>query len=330
MLIFVYKILFIGFFSYIGYYNNPIADLTKIANSFLAGSLAIFLLLFIEKIKKLDLKYIWSSFIGILLGSILGVTFFEMFKTVVISAPFQGYIFFKTFFLIGFPLTGLFIGIQRSAMFSPLNIKEFFRGSSAFTDSFLLDTSVLIDGRIIPIAESGFIEGDFIVTQFVLAELQAIAESNDNSKKVRGKRGLDVLDKLRNHKNIKISIYSKKVSGAKSVDLQLVLLAKDLNLKLITNDINLSKIAKLQDVKALNINNLAYTLKPIVFPGEHLSVHLSAQGKEKNQGIAYLEDGTMVIVENAKNDIGKQLNIEITSVLQTTSGKMFFGKKLHE
>jgi uncharacterized protein YacL len=328
MILLIYKMVFIVFFGFIGYYNNPVSNLSDFYSAIFGAGFGLFLILFIEKIKKSELKYIWSSFIGILLGTTIGVIFFELFKTIVVSAPFQGYIFFKTFFFVGFPVVGLFVGIQKANMFSPLNIKEFFRGSSVFTDSFLLDTSALIDGRILTVIESGFIEGDFMVAQFVLAELQAIADSHDKNKKIRGKRGLDILDKLRKLLNENISIYNKDISGAKSVDQKLVLLANDLNLKLITNDVNLSKIADLQDVKVLNINALAYALKPIVDPGEHLKITLTTVGKEKNQGIGYLDDGTMVIVENAKNDIGKNLKIEITSVLQTTSGKMLFGKKI--
>jgi len=328
MIIIILKIFFILFFTFIGYHNNPLQDVSHVFSAILGGCFAVFLILLIEKLKQTELKYIWSSFIGILLGTSLGFIFFELFKTIAMSAPFQGYIFFKTLFLVGFPVTGLFIGLQRPDMFSPLNIREFFRGSSVFTDSFIIDTSALIDGRILPIVDSGFLEGDFMIAQFVLAELQKIADSGDKSKKVRGTRGLDILDKLRKNPNIKVNIFNKDVRYAKSVDQKLVLLANDLNMKLITNDINLSKIAKLQDVKVLNVNELAYAMKPIVLPGESINLYLSAEGKEKNQGIGYLDDGTMVIIENARQDIGKKMRVEITSVLQTTSGKMLFGRKV--
>jgi uncharacterized protein YacL len=154
-----------------------------------------------------------------------------------------------------------------------------------------------------------------------------IADSNDGSKKIRGKRGLDIIEQLRRNKQLTVNILNKNISGVKEVDQKLVLLAKENNFKIITNDINLSKIAKLQDIKVLNINELAFALKPIVHPGENLRVHITKEGKEKNQGLAYLEDGTMVIVDDAKSSIGKTLYIEVTSVLQSTSGKMIFGKK---
>jgi uncharacterized protein YacL len=145
---------------------------------------------------------------------------------------------------------------------------------------------------------------------------------------VRGKRGLDVIEQLRSSTQINVTILNKNISGVKTVDQKIVLLAKDQNFKIITNDINLSRIAKLQDVTVLNVNELAYALKPIVYPGERLNVHIHKAGKEKKQGIAYLEDGTMVVIDEAKSDIGRDLEVEVTSVLQTTSGKMIFGKKL--
>jgi uncharacterized protein YacL len=240
---------------------------------------------------------------------------------------FSAYIFFKALFLFGIPVTGLFIGISKPNMFSPLNIKEFFRGSSAFTQSYLLDTSAIIDGRIVAIAISGFVEGELIITQFVLAELQFIADSNDANKKIRGKRGLDVIEQLQQNKEISVTILNKNIPGVKEVDQKLVLLAKEHNFKIITNDVNLSKIAKLQDVKVLNVNELAFALKPIVYPGEKLQTRITKEGKEKKQGLAYLEDGTMVVVDDAKSDIGRDVEIEVTSVLQSTSGKIIFGKK---
>jgi uncharacterized protein YacL len=327
MLIFVYQIIFVGFFAFIGYYNPPLSGLTRIEGAILGAVFALFLTLLTVKIKKTDLKNLWSAVIGILVGVIIGWTMFQMFKLLAISAPFQALIFYNTLFLIGIPITGLFIGMLKPNMFAPINIKEFFRGSSAFTDSFLLDTSAIIDGRIVPITLSGFIRGELIITQFVLAELQSIADSNEHNKKLRGKRGLDVIEQLRSNSQISVTILNKDIAGVKTVDQKIVLLAKDQNFKIVTNDINLSKIAKLQDIATLNVNELAFALKPIVFPGEHLKVHIQKAGKEKKQGIGYLEDGTMIVIDDAKSDIGKNLEIEVTSVLQTTSGKMIFGRK---
>ena len=324
MIIYIYKLIFIGLFSMIGFSYPPFPGTSKISGAILGGLFALALSVLSVKIKKTELKNLWGATIGLLGGVLVGFILFELLK--LITVAFGAHIFFKSLFLMGFPVTGLFIGIHKPNMFSPMNIKEFFRGSSAFTDSLLLDTSAIIDGRIVPVTDSGFIEGELIITQFVLAELQMIADSSDSSKRIRGKRGLDIIEQLRKNKKISVTILNKNITGVKEVDQKLVLLARESNFKIITNDINLSKIAKLQDIKVLNINELAFALKPIVHPGEHLKVHITREGKEKNQGLAYLEDGTMVIVDEAKSAIGKKLEVEVTSVLQSTSGKMIFGK----
>ncbi|MCP4217926.1 MAG: TRAM domain-containing protein [bacterium] len=343
MNILIYKILFIVLFAFIGFYHPPIKGLNSYFGALFGAGFALALSLITYKIKKTELKNLWSASIGILGGVLMGWVMYKLFnlmvfpdsiivasvpETPMIAITPSAYIFFKTLLLFGFPITGLFIGINKPNLFSPLNIREFFRGSSAFTESYILDTSAIIDGRIVPITLSGFVRGELIITQFVLAELQAIADSSDPNKKVRGRRGLDVIEQLRSNAQIAITILNKDASGAKTVDQKIVLLAKDLNFKIITNDINLSKIAKLQDITVLNVNELAFALKPIVYPGEHLKVHIHKAGKEKKQGIAYLEDGTMIVIDDAKSDIGKDLNVEVTSVLQTTSGKMIFGKKI--
>ncbi len=327
MVIYIYKLIFVALFSYIGFTYPPFPGTTHLSGALIGGSVAIALMLISIRVKNTELKYLWGVTIGVLGGALVGWVLLEVFKLITLS--FSAFIFFKSLFLIGFPITGFFIGVHKPSLFSPLNIKEFFRGGSAFTDSFLLDTSAIIDGRIIQIIESGFIQGEILITHFVLAELQAIADSNDPNKRVRGKRGVDVIEKLQNNAQISVTILNKVISRAREVDQKLILLAKDQNFKLITNDINLSKIAKLQDVTVLNINELAFALKPIVFPGEHLKVHIVKDGKEKRQGIGYLEDGTMIVVDDAKSDIGLDREIEVTSVLQTTSGKMIFGKKIN-
>lgn len=327
MVIYIYELIFIAIFALIGYSNPPFYGTTKLFGAVIGGSIALALVLLSLRIKKTELKFIWAATIGILGGALVGWVLFQMYKLTTIFI--DAYVYFKTLFLFGFPITGLFIGIHKPNMFSPLNIREFFRGSSAFTDSFILDTSAIIDGRIVPITLSGFIEGEIIITQFVLAELQSIADSNDPTKKIRGKRGLEVIEQLRNNTQISVTILNKNITGIKEVDQKIVVLAKEHNFKIVTNDINLSKIAKLQDIKVLNVNELAFALKPIVYPGEHLKVLISKEGKEKKQGIAYLEDGTMIVIDDAKADIGRNLDIEVTSVLQTTSGKMIFGKKLY-
>jgi len=325
-MIFFYKLLFVIIFGFIGYKYPPFQVNSKYIGSLLGVGFALGLSLLSFRIRKSELKYLWSAHIGFLLGLLMGYILFNLMSLIAIS--FSSYIFFKAFFLIGIPITGTFIGVLKPDMFSPLNIKEFFRGSSVLTDSFLLDTSAIIDGRIVPIVSSGFIEGELIISQFVLSELQSIADMNDSNKKNRGKRGLDVIDRLKQKPSISLTILNKDIVSAKDVDYKLVLLAKEYNFKIITNDINLSKIAKLQDIKVLNINELAVAIKPIIFPGEHLNIQITKEGKEKSQGLAYLDDGTMIVIEDGKTEIGKKLDIEITSVLQSTSGKMFFARKI--
>jgi len=325
MFIYFYKLIFVAIFGIIGYTYPPFQGTSQELGALLGAAFALSLSLLVYKIKKSELKHLWGACLGLLGGVAIGWIMFQLFNLIAMS--FSAYVFFKALFLFGIPVTGLFIGISKPNMFSPLNIKEFFRGSSAFTQSYLLDTSAIIDGRIVSIALSGFVEGELIITQFVLAELQFIADSSDPNKKIRGKRGLDVIEQLQQNKEISVTILNKNVPGIKEVDQKLVLLAKEHNFRVITNDINLSKIAKLQDVKVLNVNELAFALKPIVYPGEKLQIKITKEGKEKKQGLAYLEDGTMVVVDDAKGDIGRELEIEVTSVLQSTSGKIIFGRK---
>ena len=322
----IYNLLFFFGFFIIGYNFPPFSGLNSLNGGILGAGFAISLSLISYRVKRAEQQNIWSVFLSSLFLLIIGIIFINIFTFIGFSFLDQN--FFKTFFLIGFPIGGIFIGLYKPELFSPFNLKEFFKGVNIQKFSYLLDTSAIIDGRIIPIINAGFIEGDFIITQFVLAELQGIADSNDLNKKARGKRGLNVLKELTNDKSIIIKIENKNVVGPKEVDQKLVVLARESNYKIITNDINLSKIARIQDIKVLNINELAYSLKPIVLPGEKFQIEIIKIGKEKKQGISYLEDGTMVVIDDAKDDIGKKINVEVTSVLQSTTGKMYFGKKV--
>ena len=190
----------------------------------------------------------------------------------------------------------------------------------------ILDTSVIIDGRIADIAETGFLDGIIVTPQFVLRELQLVADSADSLKRNRGRRGLDVLQRLQKMATLQIQIVEDDFPAVREVDLKLIELAKVYEGKIITNDFNLNKVAQLQGVAVLNINELANSLKPIVLPGEIMKVFILKEGKEYNQGVAYLDDGTMVVVDNARKMIGKTIDVSVTSVLQTTAGKMIFGK----
>lgn len=190
----------------------------------------------------------------------------------------------------------------------------------------LLDTNVIIDGRVADIYRSGFLEGPIIVPVFVLEELQKIADSSDILKRNRGRRGLDILNHMRKNSKDDVIIVTNDFEDISEVDSKLVKLAREKNYKIVTNDYNLNKVAELQGVAVLNINDLAIAVKPAVIPGEQIFVQLVKSGKEDGQGVAYLEDGTMIVVENGSQCIGKEVPVIITSVLQTSAGKMIFAK----
>jgi uncharacterized protein YacL len=194
----------------------------------------------------------------------------------------------------------------------------------------LLDTSVIIDGRIADISETGFIEGILVVPQFVLSELQHIADSSDTLKRTRGRRGLDILKRLQDEHASRILIVEEDFEEIQEVDMKLVRLAKNMNASILTNDFNLNKVCELHQVKVLNINDLANAVKPVVIPGENMQVVVIKEGKENNQGVAYLDDGTMIVVEGGRSYIGQMIIVTVTSVLQTSAGRMIFAKPKDE
>lgn len=190
----------------------------------------------------------------------------------------------------------------------------------------ILDTSVIIDGRIAEICEAGFLDFELIIPQFVLRELQLVADSSDSLKRNRGRRGLDILQRLQKNPRLKVRIVEDDFPAVREVDMKLIELAKLYEARIVTNDFNLNKVAQLRGVNVLNINELANALRPVVLPGETMRVFILKEGKEYNQGVAYLDDGTMVVVDNARRLISKTIDIAVTSVLQTTAGKMIFGR----
>ncbi|MBY0503670.1 MAG: TRAM domain-containing protein [Bryobacteraceae bacterium] len=196
-------------------------------------------------------------------------------------------------------------------------------GKTAFK---ILDTSVIIDGRVADIVETRFLDGVLVIPQFVLRELQQVADSADSLKRNRGRRGLDILQKIQKNPDLQVRIVEDDFPNVREVDLKLIELAKLYSCTIVTNDFNLNKVAQLHGVDVLNINELANALKPVVLPGETMRVFILKEGKEYNQGVAYLDDGTMVVVDNARKQISKTIDITVTSVLQTTAGKMIFGR----
>jgi uncharacterized protein YacL len=195
---------------------------------------------------------------------------------------------------------------------------------------YILDTSVVIDGRIADLVETNVLDNQLIMPRFILSELQAIADSSDKLRRARGRRGLDILNRLRNNPHVDLKIYDRELPemDGQPVDMKLVLLAKHLEGKIVTGDYNLNKVAKLHNVPVINLNDIANALKPVFLPGETVSVRIVKPGEEVGQGVGYLDDGTMIVVEGGREHIGREVKIHVTSVLQTSAGRMVFGRYL--
>jgi uncharacterized protein YacL len=234
--------------------------------------------------------------------------------------------FLHSLVLLVLPYIGLVLGGKSGEWLEPERLIGIFRPSVQQRRYRILDTSVIIDGRIVDICETGFVDGTLVVPQFVLKELQQVADSADSLRRNRGRRGLDILQRIQKMAGLDVIVSDTDFPDIKEVDLKLIELARQLSGKIVTNDFNLNKVAQLRGVEVLNINELANSLKPVVLPGETMKVFILKEGKEYNQGVAYLDDGTMVVVDNARTMIGKTIDVVVTSVLQTTAGKMIFGR----
>jgi uncharacterized protein YacL len=262
------------------------------------------------------------AYAGGLVGTILGLIIGSLFGYVLIGINASG---IYLFILINtmFAYLGYTVGLAWGTEIGSLPIfHQKSKGES--TKLKILDTSVIIDGRISDISDAGFIEGTLIAPQFILNELQHIADSSDPLKRARGRRGLDILNKLQKSQNAKVEVMELDFPKIKEVDSKLIALAKDLGADILTNDFNLNKIAQIQGVSVLNINQLANAVKPIVLPGESMSVLVTRQGKERGQGVAYLDDGTMVVVEQGEALMNQSIDVVVTSILQTPAGRMIF------
>jgi len=225
---------------------------------------------------------------------------------------------------------GLILGLWKGPEYRAGDEGELEFGMGQASSPKILDTSVIIDGRIADICETGFLEGPLIVPQFVLKELQHIAGSPDSIKRNRGRRGLDILQRIQKNVDMTVRIVDHDFPKIREVDAKLVALGKVLKGKVLTNDFNLNKVAELQGVPVLNVNQLANAVKPVVLPGEVMNVYIMKEGKEYGQGVAYLDDGTMVVVDNARRHVGKNIDVAVTSVLQTTAGRMIFTRLREE
>jgi uncharacterized protein YacL len=228
--------------------------------------------------------------------------------------------------IVVLPYLGLVLGARKGEWLEPAKFVSLFKDARPQRRYKILDTSVIIDGRIAEIVETGFLDGALVVPQFVLNELQMVADSSDPLKRNRGRRGLDILHRIQKMAGVEVIISDVDFPQVKEVDLKLIELARTLLGRIVTNDFNLNKVAQLRGVEVLNINELANSLKPVVLPGEAMTVFILKEGKEYNQGVAYLDDGTMVVVDNARSRIGRNVDVVVTSVLQTTAGRMIFGR----
>jgi uncharacterized protein YacL len=282
--------------------------------------------LFELRIRQVSLK----KLIGAAFGSVLGILGAFLISRVLDRAvPHNGTTipFIEVALLAWMTYCGLVVGAAKGELLNLAALGGLFGGEGGSKHSFkILDTSVIIDGRIADIVETGFVDGALVIPQFVLHELQLVADSSDSMKRNRGRRGLDVLQRIQKMPQLNIQIVEDDFPNVREVDMKLIELAKVYACKIVTNDFNLNKVAQLHGVEVLNINELANALKPIVLPGEVMRVFILKEGKEYNQGVAYLDDGTMVVVDNARKMISKTIDIAVTSVLQTTAGKMIFGR----
>jgi uncharacterized protein YacL len=281
-----------------------------------------FIIFFEGRLERVSLKRL----IGAAFGSVLGILGAFLMSLVLERAfPAQGFV--HVALLLWMMYVGLVVGAKKGDMLNLSALGGIFGGEKSSKKTHkILDTSVIIDGRIADIAETGFLDGVLVTPQFVLRELQLVADSADSMKRNRGRRGLDILQRIQKMAHLTVQIVEDDFPQIRDVDMKLIELAKVYDCKIVTNDFNLNKVAQLRGVEVLNINELANSLKPIVLPGETMRVFILKEGKEYNQGVAYLDDGTMVVVDNAKKAISRTIEISVTSVLQTTAGKMIFGK----
>ena len=299
--------------------NPPFSPVAGIVAGLLVGLAAV---IFEYFFKQYSLGQSIGGITGLVAGLLIGNLIMSVFENE-FTSNYSAILSFPFNFISGY--LGLVLGTRAGEWIDLTSVQKFF-GSEVSGYKKILDTSAIIDGRIADVCETGFLEGTFIVPQFVLKELQHIADSPDMMKKARGRRGMDVLHRMQKMADVDVNIVDNDFPKIREVDLKIVALARVMNAKIITNDINLSKIAELQGIEVLNINELCNALKPVALPGELMNVFVLKEGKEYNQGVAYLDDGTMIVVEDAKRCIGRNVGVSVTSVLQTTAGRMIFAR----
>jgi uncharacterized protein YacL len=307
-----------------GYHFRPFS-LSHLLGSIAGAAFAVAVILFEIRLRRASLRRL----IGALIGSIMGIlgAFLTTLVLAHTSMPESTRSFVSLAVFLVMAYVGLIVGASKGDMLNLQALGGLFgteRGSRQIYK--VLDTSVIIDGRVADIAEAHFIDGIVIIPQFVLRELQMVADSPDPQRRQRGRRGLEVLQQIQKMPHLDVQIAEDDFPNIAEVDMKLIELANRYDAKIITNDFNLNKVATLRGIEILNVNQLANALKPVVLPGETMRVFILREGKEYNQGVAYLDDGTMVVVDGARKMINKTIDITVTSVHQTTAGKMIFGR----
>jgi len=321
--IWIFRVFVISLITIGGYFYPPfkLGPTTGAGAAFLAGALMMFLE---TRIRRVSFRVLWSAGWGLIAGLLLGWLLGAIYRSVVHTPEMASFI--RIFFLVIMPYIGLLFGTKKPEWLEPAHIASLFREKRPGRSHKVLDTSVIIDGRIADLCDTGFIEGTLVVPRFVLKELQLVADSPDALKRQRGRRGLDVVDHLQKSSQIALDLSDVDFPEAHDVDSKIIECAKAMDAQIVTNDFNLNKVARIHGIKVLNINDLVNALRPVALPGEAMNVFILKEGKEKDQGVAYLEDGTMVVVDNSRRLIGQTVDITVTSVLQTTIGKMIFGR----
>jgi uncharacterized protein YacL len=321
----IIRILFVAVLSCAAFFLRPF-DLDGWRAAAIGTAAGLAIVVFEIRVKRVSLKRLIGAAFGSVLG-ILGAYLISLVLGHAMPNSDTTVPFVEVVLLVWMTYCGLVVGASKGEMLNLAALGGLFGGEKVTKNSFkILDTSVIIDGRIADIVETGFIDGTLVIPQFVLRELQLVADSSDSMKRNRGRRGLDILQRIQKMPQLNIQILEDDFPNIREVDMKLIELAKAYDCKIVTNDFNLNKVAQLHGVEVLNINELANALKPVVLPGEAMRVFILKEGKEYNQGVAYLDDGTMVVVDNARKMISKTIDISVTSVLQTTAGKMIFGR----
>jgi len=296
----------------------------------IGAAFGLFVLVLERQLRRTPSWLIVSGLLGFILGLILARVLLEALSTFLLPLPRPFDLTIRGILILAGAYLGAAIAVDKGHDFNLVSLLRLLKEQPRAKAYKILDTSVIIDGRIADVCETGFLEGTLVIPQFVLRELQHIADSSDPLKRNRGRRGLDILQKIQRNVDVHVEISDMEFTEIREVDAKIVALAKALNAKVVTNDFNLNKVAELHGVAVLNINELANALRPVVLPGEEIRVYVLKEGKEYNQGVAYLDDGTMVVIDNGRRFIGQTIDVCVTSVLQTTAGRMIFSRLKEE